>query len=114
MQLIDHSGNVQSFYHFESSDEYCTPEKIDAAASILRSCLDLNKTDIAQLDTIVKLEHLRYAYATSDMTKDELSKAIQEARNLLIKEFSREPFDNEKVEKIFYRSLNSEYGHVFK
>lgn len=112
MQLTDHVFNAQDEYHFETSDEYCDRAMVAKADEYVRNTLKLTEADLAQLETIVRLESLRFAYAHGERNIVEHAQDIQALRNNLIKCHQREPFDNGAIEAAFYRALNREYGYV--
>ena len=112
MRLTNHALKHGCEYHFESSDEYCDPAIVDRAASEVRATFSLDSATEAQLQTIISLEKLRYEYANSGQDVKAHGQRIQALRNALIQQYGREPFDNGKVEKAFYKALNKEYGYV--
>ncbi|WP_144400894.1 hypothetical protein [Novosphingobium sp. MBES04] len=112
MRMTDHALNAASEYHFESSDEYCAPELVDQAAGAVRTSHNLNPADRAQLQAIVDLEKLRFAFAYNDISLKEHGQQIQALRKQLIERHGREPFDNGKIEKAFYQALNQAYGYA--
>jgi hypothetical protein len=69
--MTDHALEPTSEYHFESSDEYCTPEFVDQAARAVRDAHNLEPDDCAQLETIVDLEKLRFAFVNGKMSLKE-------------------------------------------
>ena len=110
MRLTDHALEPTCEYHFESSDEFCAPAFIDQAARAVRTAQNLSPADDAQLQTIVDLEKLRFAFAGGNNSLKEHGQQIQALRKDLIERHGREPFDNGKIEKAFYRALNHAYG----
>ncbi|MGE8399877.1 MAG: hypothetical protein ACN6NZ_08055 [Burkholderiales bacterium] len=112
MPMIDHAENADTEYHFESSDEYCSPDLVEQVAQALKQSMSLTAADLAQLATIVNLERLRHDFAHSGQSLAEHGREIQRLRNELIEHHRREPFDNGKLEKAFYKALNKAYGYV--
>lgn len=112
MRLTDHALAPGDEYHFESSDEYCAPPLVERAAKSVFATMSLDAAGQAQLQAIVDLEKLRYAFAMGDGDIKTHGKQIQDIRNTLIQAHGREPFDNGAVEKAFYKALNQAYGYV--
>ncbi|EKT4465576.1 hypothetical protein QEL93_000947 [Pseudomonas putida] len=112
MRLTDHARAPGNEYHFESSDEYCAPALVERAAKAVATTIRLDAAGQAQLQAIVELEKLRYAFATGDADLKAHGQQIQAIRNTLIQAHGREPFDNGAVEKAFYKALNQAYGYV--
>lgn len=112
MRLTDHARKPDCEYHFESSDEYCAPEIVDRAERVVRADFNLDPAEQAQLQTIISLEKLRYEFANSGQDVKAHGQQIQALRNTLVQQYGREPFDNGKIEKAFYKALNKEYGYV--
>ncbi|EIU5459886.1 TPA: hypothetical protein ACPHWC_003088 [Pseudomonas aeruginosa] len=112
MRLIDHARKPNSEYHFESSDEYCDPAIVDRAAHVVRATRSLVPAELAQLQTIISLEKLRYEFAINGQDIKAHGQQVQALRNTLVQQHGREPFDNGEIEKAFYKALNEEYGYV--
>lgn len=112
MRLINHKVNSQEEYHFESSQDYCDLDEITRVAELLSKRKDFTVADKAQLLAIVELEVTRYRFASDDLSLEEYQTKVQSIRQTLIKTYNREPFDNGKVDKIFYVELNKGYGYV--
>lgn len=112
MQLTNHKDNSRKEYHFESSLDYCDPEKITRVSELLSHRSDFNDTDRAQLLAIVELERLRYRFANDELPLEIYRAEVQSVRQALIDSHNREPFDNGKVDKAFYVELNKGYGYV--
>lgn len=113
MRITDHQEDPESFYHHESSNEYCTPDKVEEAAERVRRSFKLEERYEAQLECIVALERLRYEFAlSSDIDLNDVGAKVQALRTKLIEGYGIEPFDNGKVDKTFYRFLNEGYGYV--
>lgn len=112
MRLTNHTVNSREEYHFESSQDYCDPDEITRVAELLNQRKDFTDADKAQLLTIVELEKIRYRFASTDLPLDKYQAEVQSIRQALIKSHNREPFDNGKVDKMFYVELNKGYGYV--
>ena len=112
MNMIDHADNPREEYHFESSMEFCSPEVVLSVEKKIRSSMSLTPEDSAQLKAIVELELMRYDFAHGQYDATCRKQMIQAVRNKLIKDFSREPFEDGPVDKAFYKALNREYGYV--
>ena len=109
MNILEYSNKVGEPYHFESSDRFCDINKIEKAKSVVQKKLKMDKIDIQQLETIVKLEKLRYKLAKNEI---ELIKYKELAKNLdvsFFKENNLDVFENTKVHNDFYYYLNKEY-----
>lgn len=109
--MQDHKINPDEEYHFESSDEFCSPEVVNKAKKIIENNIELTKPEQAQLNAIASLELARYEHATKNTSIESHGKEIQEIRNILINNYKLEPFDNGEIDKAFYDALNREYGY---
>ena|SRR5690554_5544225 len=109
--MLNHSENPQDEYHFESSEEYCTPEVIEKVKRAIEKSRKLTEPEQAQLQAIVKLELARYEYATQHNNIDEHGEEIQKIRYELVNKYGIEPFHNGAIDKAFYDALNREYGY---
>lgn len=98
-------------YHFESSQSYCSPEKVKRAAASVQEDLDLDDRDREQLNAIIELELLRYQLAKSKIDLEPYQEKVQEVVRQCDTSCERSPFDPTKVHKYFYNYLNSEYSN---
>lgn len=110
MKITEYSADIKELYHFESSQHYCDKNKIIKAYNKAVKEQELNRVDIAQLNTIFELEILRYEYAKKKVT---LSKFKAEIDRLNISFFELSGFhvfDETDLHNKFYDFLNGEYN----
>jgi len=112
MIMTDHAENPNEEYHFESSLEFCSPDIVKRVEKKVRASTECTPADSAQLTAIVELELLRYEFAHGQYDAKCRKKKIQSIRQRLINEHGREPFENGRIDKAFYKALNDEYGYV--
>jgi hypothetical protein len=96
-------------YHFESSNNFCDLKKIEKAKSIVQKKLEMKKVDIQQLETIIKLEQLRYKLAKDEIELTQYKELVKKIDVDFFKENNIDIFENTEVHDEFYYYLNEEY-----